>query len=221
MGGNGAEDIFFTDDPPGVRRVPTQERSRARVRRMLESAAGLADEVGYEGATMSRVAERAGVPVGSVYQFFPDKQSLFNTVVAGYVERLVELVEEAFSGQPPEDWRDDVDGVMDTYIEFYRTEPGFGALWYGGGGHLDPGLLASNRANNELLAGRLLALFRQRHSRATHPRLDFAFRISVEISGRLLDFAFQRDPRGDPEVVAEAKVVVKDYLASYLDPLDR
>lgn len=208
---------FSTDGPPGVRRLPTQQRSRLRVRRMLESAAALADEVGYEGATMSRVADRAGVPVGSLYQFFPDKKSLFNAVVAGYVQRLVDLVEEAFSDHTPEDWREDVDRVIDTYMEFYRTEPGFGALWYGGGGHLDPQLLASNRANNEVLAERLFTLFRQRHPEVEHPRLDFAFRISVEISGRLLDFAFQRDTRGDTEVVAEAKTVIKDYLASYLD----
>ena len=58
----------------GLRKLPTQARSRARVADILKAAATLLGEVGYDGLSTNLVAERAQVPVGSIYQFFDRKQ---------------------------------------------------------------------------------------------------------------------------------------------------
>ena len=58
-------------------REPTQERSRRRVARMLAAARTVIGEVGLDGFTMQAVAQVAEVPIGSVYQFFPDQQAVF------------------------------------------------------------------------------------------------------------------------------------------------
>src|SRR5690349_19182275 len=85
-----------------LRRVPVQGRSMARVGRMLDACAGLVDEVGYDGLTTTLLAERAGVAIGSVYQFFPDKRAIVQALtlrsLEGYLERLAaRLAEEAFA----------------------------------------------------------------------------------------------------------------------------
>ena len=59
-----------------LRRRPAQRRSLKRVERMLDECALLLDEVGYDALTTKEVARRAGVPIGTFYQFFSDKQGL-------------------------------------------------------------------------------------------------------------------------------------------------
>jgi len=74
--------------PAAPRKRPRQERARATVDAMLEATARVLVEDGYEGATTKRVAEVAGVSIGSLYQYFPSKEAL----VGGLCERLAERV---------------------------------------------------------------------------------------------------------------------------------
>lgn len=57
-------------------RAPQQERSRRRVAALLDAAADEFAEHGFTGATTTGVAARANVPIGSLYQWFPDKEAL-------------------------------------------------------------------------------------------------------------------------------------------------
>src|SRR3546814_9174202 len=63
------------------RKLPRQERSKATVEAILIAATQVLIEDGYERATTARVAERAGVSVGSLYQYFPNKEALVGTLV--------------------------------------------------------------------------------------------------------------------------------------------
>lgn len=60
----------------GPIRTPQQERSRRRVAALLDAAAAEFAEHGFTAATTTGVAARAGVPIGSLYQWFPDKEAL-------------------------------------------------------------------------------------------------------------------------------------------------
>lgn len=60
----------------GTRRVPQQQRGERRVAALLHAAACEIAHAGYDGATMSGIAERAGACIGSLYQFFPNKESV-------------------------------------------------------------------------------------------------------------------------------------------------
>src|SRR3954463_8828984 len=80
-----------------LRRVPVQGRSVARVNRMLDACAQLVDEVGYDGLTTTLLAERPGVAIGSVYQFFPDKRAIVQALtlrnLEPYLHRLASRIE--------------------------------------------------------------------------------------------------------------------------------
>jgi AcrR family transcriptional regulator len=71
-----------------MRRQPKQKRSQERVERILDAAAEIFDEVGYEAATTHAIAARAQVAVGSLYQFFPDKLAIFHALELRHVERV-------------------------------------------------------------------------------------------------------------------------------------
>ncbi len=71
-----------------MRREPKQQRSKERVEQILESAALVFDEVGYESATTHLIAEKAGTAIGTLYQFFPDKAALFNALELRHIERV-------------------------------------------------------------------------------------------------------------------------------------
>ncbi len=70
------------------RKAPAQDRSRATVDVILDAAARILVKGGYAAFTTNRVAETAGVSVGSLYQYFPNKESLLGELMRRHVEEL-------------------------------------------------------------------------------------------------------------------------------------
>lgn len=75
------------------RRQPKQQRGKQRVEKILDAAASVFDEVGYEAATTHLIAAKAETAVGSVYQFFPDKAAIFKAMELQHIERVKEFWE--------------------------------------------------------------------------------------------------------------------------------
>jgi AcrR family transcriptional regulator len=75
------------------RKQPTQQRSRETVAAILDAAAQVFESQGYEAGTTDRIAERAGVSVGSLYQYFPSKDVILVALAARHIERAASLVE--------------------------------------------------------------------------------------------------------------------------------
>jgi AcrR family transcriptional regulator len=187
-----------------ARRAPVQRRSALRVERMLDAAAELLDELGPEGLSTSAIASRAGVSVGSLYQFFPDKHAVAEALARRSFERFSQQLRAVGGG----DWEAVVDQVIDTYVAFSRTEPGFQVLSFGGPvgqqHMLDP-----EDDNNAVVARALSEIV----------DLDVpedVLRNAVEVGDALLALAFRRSPDGDPILVTEAKTAVKAYLRTHL-----
>lgn len=82
----------MADQPTShLRNPPRQARSAARVELLLDVAAEVFEEVGYDTATTNLVAARAGVPVGTLYRWFPDKSALAEALTDRYLDELVDL----------------------------------------------------------------------------------------------------------------------------------
>ena len=79
------------------RKVPKQERSRATVEAILEATARVLVRRGYEGATTLRIAEESGYGVGSLYDYFPNKESLVAALIERHAEEMLDLVGSSFS----------------------------------------------------------------------------------------------------------------------------
>jgi AcrR family transcriptional regulator len=80
-----------------ARKRPQQDRSRVTVEAILEATTHILTEEGYENANTNRIAERAGVSIGSLYQYFPNKESLMAALAEQHSNEIAELVESQLS----------------------------------------------------------------------------------------------------------------------------
>ena len=187
-----------------LRRAPVQRRSALRVERMLDAAAELLEELGAEALSTSAIAARAGVSVGSLYQFFPDKNAVVEALARRSFERFSQLLRTVEGGT----WEEVVDQVVDTYVSFSRSEPGFLVLSFGGPlGQLH--MLDPQHDNNVVVAQAFADLV----------QIDVPVEImrnAVEVGDALLALAFRRSRDGDATLIAEAKVAAKAYLRAHL-----
>ena len=198
-----------------LRRVPVQGRSVARVQRMLDACAELVDEIGYEALTTTLLAERAGVAIGSVYQFFPDKRAVVQALTLRNLEAYLDRLADRLGDARFDHWWDAVDAAIDEYIAMHRSIPGFRTLHFGD--VVDVHLLDSERHNNTVISDQLGQLLVDRLGVAGSPRLGFALEVAVEAADALIKLAFRRDPEGDEAVLAEAKALIREYLHRHVD----
>jgi AcrR family transcriptional regulator len=75
------------------RKQPQQERSKITVEAILEATTHILTEEGYEKVNTNRIAERAGISIGSLYQYFPNKESLMAALIEQHSNEMVELAE--------------------------------------------------------------------------------------------------------------------------------
>jgi AcrR family transcriptional regulator len=181
---------------------------------MLDACAALLDEGGYEGLTTTLVADRAGVAIGSLYQFFPDKRAMVQALAMRNLEAYVARVHARLASGAGQDWRVTVEAAIDDFIDMHRTTPGFRTLRFGD--VVDRNLLEEERDNDTVIAEELSALMVRYFGMPDGPALRLALLVAVELADALVKLAFRRDPQGDPEILAEARQVVREYLARKL-----
>src|SRR5271165_2383965 len=88
------------------RKQPVQARSEATVSALFEASIQVLLAVGYRKLTTTRVAERAGVSVGTLYQYFPNRQALILCLIERYLDDLVCSIElgcQDLNGRPLEE----------------------------------------------------------------------------------------------------------------------
>jgi AcrR family transcriptional regulator len=197
---------------PRLRRVPRQARSRERLQRMLDAADDLLSAEGAEALTTTRVAEAAGVSVGSLYQYLPDKGAIVEALAGRYLaefEGLMDrMLEEARAN--PSAWDDPVGRLVDTFAQRYRERPGYRALWFGR--HLTEELRAADRQNKLALAATVRRLMVVLGLASDGERLELVARAAVLAADALLQEAFREDPGGDPALIGEAKRILRLYM---------
>ncbi|MFG2289101.1 TetR family transcriptional regulator [Streptomyces sp. NPDC048595] len=200
--------------PAPLRCAPVQRRSAQRLARILDACAEVLEETGYEELSTRAVALRAGVPIGSVYRFFPNKRAMTEALARRNLDAYADRITTRLTmpeGVPLE-WRRAMDVVVDEYLAMKRTVPGFALVEFTVPAPTGP------RQANYLVADRLLVLFAGPLGLdAADERLRTAFLVGVETADALLQLAFRTDPAGDPAIVTEAKLLLRSYLARYLD----
>jgi len=79
------------------RKSPTQQRSQLTVAALLKATAHILVKEGYESASTNRIAEAAGVSIGSLYQYFPEKQGIFEALHDRHVDKVRHVIERAMT----------------------------------------------------------------------------------------------------------------------------
>ena len=196
-----------------VRRVPAQERSRARVERILDAAARVFAEVGYEAATTEAIAARAGTSIGSLYQFFPNKQALFVAIGQTYLDESQALFDELIARPLDRPWDELIGDAIDAFRELDRRSVAFSAVWMNL--HQSREFFARGEAMNAAMASRVAAVIQLFAPEIPETKVKLVATVVVELISSMLFLALRRKEPLSSEIVAETKLVVKRYLEPY------
>jgi len=196
-------DSHFTELP---RRTPQQARGERRVSELLDATAYVIAAVGYDAATMCAIADRAGAPIGSLYQFFPNKPSIVQALRTQYVQKF----EEMWSPLEVEAATLDLDGLVrkliDSTIRFADENPAFLAL-------LDaPSSTRSPAAIRKVIKERLAACLLACRPRLTEKKALELATVTLQMLKAMNQLYAEVPPQQKRGVVHEFKVAVLSYL---------
>jgi len=110
------------------RRRPTQVRARETVNAILDAVIRLLKRRGAAAISTNRIAEAAGVSIGSVYQYFPDKRAIFIALHERHVEQVDRVLAQKISHSAGEPLGKLVSDLMDGMIEVHGSDPELAAL---------------------------------------------------------------------------------------------
>ena len=207
---------------PGMRRKPKQARSQARVNRILAAAEQLFIAEGYDATTTNAIAAHAGVSIGSLYQFFPDKAAIVQALAVRYTE----LLHQRYSRVDTDEiaalsLSTYVDRMIDTADQFFKDYPGYHAIFMETQGAI-PELAEIDAAGDIRLIQKLAMHLSLRDSDSGLAAGDYeaiAFAI-VKAIGNLLWLSLSQEPVFQQRLVAEAKRLAFNYLQSYFPVRD-
>lgn len=202
-----------------LRNEPVQARSNARLTGLLDAAAAIIDEIGFERLTTAMVAERAGASIGTVYRYFPDRIAVVEALAIRGGQRLVDRIaatlepdHEQQEARGADVGRLAVDHVVDALVEMYRTEPGFRAIRFA----VSEPTASTDADDRPSLADQLTTVLVGRLGLERTPEREFALEVGIETAGALIARAFSTDPEGDARFIAEARALVATYLEGAL-----
>lgn len=187
-----------------------QARGQRRIELLLDVAAQVFAEVGFEAATTNAIAARAGMSPGSLYQFFPNKDAIAEALADRFAERL--RLTQAIFGPEIETLPLDalIDHVIDPLVAFHVGHPGFQALFTGS--IVSPRLAAATQAFLQAVVGRVDAMLVVRAPRLSPERRARCARVSVELVRALLPLVVASEPAERNMVVRELKAAQRGYL---------
>jgi len=197
-----------------LRREPNQRRSRERVERILAAASALIAEKGSDAMRMGEVAEKAGVSIGSLYQYFPDKAAIILRLAERYNAEGRACIQAALATpRSMKELRAAFMGLIDTYYALFLAEPVMRDIW--SGTQADKALreieLADSQANGAILA-EALARLRPAADRAALATSAFLIMQLGEATMRLA-ISVER-AEGDALVGAYKRLVDRELAAT-------
>lgn len=199
-----------------IRTEPMQQRSAERLTTLLDAAAAVVDEVGFDRITTAMIAERAGASIGTVYRYYPDRVAVLHGLRERAVLRFRARVADELKASKPTNWWDAVDCAVTAFVGLYRSEPGFRILHFADRERTpvnDSGGLESG-----YFARRMADVLADEFGLPGGPDLIFRLEVTVELADALLSRAFYSEPQGDDRFITECRRIAHDYLGGYFGP---
>ncbi len=184
------------------------------MQQILAAASALLSRMPLEQITTSRIASEAGISVGGLYRFFPDKQAIVDAVAVRAVEQFQKVVERRLGEAPAFDGRALLELMIDAYVKFLDARPDFRAIALGR--HVSA-LTREQQVDGGAGPAGLVRMFLMGRAEADEAELDLKLRVVIEAGERLIDFAFAQK-----KVEDRARVIgqMKRLLAGYLFAID-
>jgi AcrR family transcriptional regulator len=105
------------------RRTPSQDRSIELVRRLINATAQVLGEAGEEATSTNKIAARAGVAIGSLYQYFPNKEALIDALLDDRLHRLESMTADRMNALRTDSYPQAAEAMLRAAVAFYEAEP--------------------------------------------------------------------------------------------------
>lgn len=208
----------MADDRPKaskMRRQPQQTRSQERVHHILDVAEQLFIELGYEQTTTRLIAARAEVPVGSLYQFFPNKEAIVRALANRFFEQEYHMFVQLHAELADVEIATYIDCMIDAFEQFADEHPGYRAVL---GQLIDLMTVADASVMNEydqLMLTGLADFLSRRNPELDTARCELIATTVFKAANELLWLAFTRARPQQQALVAETKTLITAYLQTY------
>lgn len=199
----------MSDQQLQVRRRPVQARGRERFELIVRTGRSQLSEVGVDGFTFEGVAQAAGIPIGSIYQFFPNKHALICELSARDTDALAAELARAAGQFPSDDWQADVDSLIDQLAHLWRSEPARRHVWLAMQSTAVTRSLAAEHTAR--LTDQVLPLVAWLLPPGSVRRARTVAEVVVQMCYSLLHFSVH-DDRPHPATVRELKRALRSYL---------
>jgi AcrR family transcriptional regulator len=200
---------------PGMRRQPRQVRSQERVKQILDMAEQMFIAEGYGAVTTNAIAQSAKVPIGSLYQFFPDKEAIVQALAMRYTEQLhqrfAELDSADLTNLPLSVY---VDRMIDATDRFFTDYPGYHAIFIQVQG-IVPELAEIEDAADAKLIQDLATSLSQYDSGVDSMDYEAIAFVLVKAIGTLLWLSLSQEQSFRQRLVTETKRFTLSYLQGY------
>lgn len=114
------------------RRVPTQLRSQEKYDKVLLSAKVLIGGKGNDAVSMREIAKHSGVALASIYQYFPDKNTILKAIMEDYFDKIREMIVSLIeSCETVEELSDSIILGVDLFYKLFINDPALATLWGG------------------------------------------------------------------------------------------
>jgi AcrR family transcriptional regulator len=203
------------------RRTPLQSRSQQTVQRVLDAASSLLTQMPLEDVTTTRIAAEAGLSIGGLYRFFPDKQTIIDAIAVRHVEQfraslentVMKILEREFSNLESFDPAAILDSVVDAYIVYLDAHPDFRTISFGR--YVSAATKEREASPNVGLPALLKNFMLERLGIPNTPELDLMLRVVSEAGERLIAYAYEQPTSKERDrIVAEMKKMLAGYLFS-------
>jgi AcrR family transcriptional regulator len=195
-------------------RRPVQERSAARMAKVMEAAERMLEAVGPEKTSIPALAEATGVPRAAIYPFFPDKYALFSHLALMHMDGLTKAL-TASKAERTRSWRTWVEAAVKVVAEYYNAHPAASVLLLRGA------FADTDRAAHEAKNVTIGTLFRARIASLgvlkALPDTPDAATIAVEIAFACMKHGYATEGLVSTAICQEASRAVIAYLATWDD----
>jgi len=196
-------------------RLPKQARSRERFERILDAAAELFAEIGYDAVTADNIAARADTSVGGLYRFFPDKLAIFHALAERYFNQIREIFTALHTAEavnlPLEDY---ISQLIDVFDRFVAVNPGYQAVFVQSR-LVSTEFLTMETAFSQEIVQQLADFFEVRNPLLEAGQRNLIATVSVEVGSVLDILSLTRDSTFRQQVLAETKKLLIAYLRQY------
>lgn len=206
---------------PKPRKSPRQARSQNTVETILKATARVLAEYGYAGTNTNLVAQIAGVSVGSLYQYFPNKDALIAALHERHDMQMLELIDQALHENPAATLRERVAAIVGAMLHAHLLEPELHRVLERQFPLFDTP--AEHSMADQDIHRRMRLLLEMHRSEITQTDRDLATYVVLRIMEALVHAATLEPPTGFSAAQIEQSVVdaVMGYLGSPAVPPKR